>query len=307
MRGVRQPLPDLTIRQLEYLVAVAEEPTWALAAQRVGVSPSALSQGLAELERRVDVPLFEAQGRRRVLRRSAMPMLDHARRTIALTRDLMDWSDRVREARLGRVRVGMIDVAAVLHCTGVIATFRRDRPDVDLTLSVAPSAKLLDDLRNGELDLVVCVEPPEPRAGLEVEELLRESLAVMAPPGTIIGEPATWGPWLTFPAGSHTRELILTALTRRGAPAVIAAESHQPDVLAQMVRLGLGWTVLPTAVPTGGPEPIVVGPEIVERVLVLARRAGTVRDPAVTELEHRLQTGVGQPLTASSPSPSNTR
>ena len=74
-----------------------------------------------------------------------------------------------------------------------------------------------------------------------------------------------------------------------------------------MVRLGLGWTVLPTAVPTGGPEPIVVGPEIVERVLVLARRAGTVRDPAVTELEHRLQTGVGQPLTASSPSPSNTR
>ena len=65
MRGVRQPLPDLTIRQLEYLVAVAEEPTWALAAQRVGVSPSALSQGLAELERRVDVPLFEAQARRK--------------------------------------------------------------------------------------------------------------------------------------------------------------------------------------------------------------------------------------------------
>ena len=56
-----RPLPDLSIRQLEYLVAVAEEPTWALAAQRVGVSASALSQGLAELERRVGVALFERE------------------------------------------------------------------------------------------------------------------------------------------------------------------------------------------------------------------------------------------------------
>lgn len=281
-------LPDLTIRQLEYLVAVADEATWALAAQRVGVSPSALSQGLAELERRIGVSLFEAQGRRRVLRRSAMPVLDHARQLLALTRDLVDWADRVRDAREGRVRVGMIDVAAVIHCTDVIAAFRRARPDVDLTLSVAPSAKLLDDLRNGALDLVVCVEPPTVRPGLEVDELLRESLAVMAPPGTVIGAPATWGPWLTFPDGSHTRELILEALLRRGAPATIAAESHQPEVLAQMVRLGLGWTVLPAAVGTGGPEPIVLGPEIVERVLVLARRAGSLRDPAVAELEQRL-------------------
>ena len=64
-------LPDLTIRQLEYLVAVADEPTWAIAARRVGVSPSALSQGLAELERRLGLTLFEAAGRRRVLRASA--------------------------------------------------------------------------------------------------------------------------------------------------------------------------------------------------------------------------------------------
>ena len=66
-------LPDLTIRQLEYLVAVAEAPTWAEAADVVGVSPSALSQGLAELERRVGVELFDRVGRRRVLRPEARP------------------------------------------------------------------------------------------------------------------------------------------------------------------------------------------------------------------------------------------
>lgn len=289
---MRPPLPDLTIRQLEYLVAVADETTWALAAQRVGVSPSALSQGLAELERRIGVQLFEAHGRRRVLRRSAMPVLDHARRMLALTRDLVDWSERVRDARQGRVRLGMIDVAAVVHCTDAIAAFRRDHAAVELTLSVAPSATLLDGLGEGALDLVVCIEPPTPRDGIEVEVLLRESLAVLAPPGSVVGAPATWGPWVTFPAGSHTRELILAALTRRGAPTTIAAESHQPEVLVQMVRLGLGWTVLPAAVPTGGPEPIVIGPGIVERVLVLAQRTGALLDPAVAELAQRLAAGV---------------
>ena len=281
-------LPDLTIRQLEYLVAVADEPTWAIAAQRVGVSPSALSQGLAELERRLGLPLFEARGRRRVLRPSAAPVLDHARRVLALTSDLVAWSRGVRVAHHGRARVGMIDVAAVVHFTDVVAAFRRERPDVQMTLSVAPSAELLEGVRDGRLDLAVCVEPAEPPAGLETVQLLREPLAVLAPPGTTIGAPSTWGPWVTFPGGSHTRRLVLAALVRLGAPATIAAESHQPDVLLQMVQLGLGWTVLPTAGGAAATSSVVVGPEIVERTLVLARRAGSIHDPAADELARRL-------------------
>ena len=59
-------LPDLTIRQLEYLVAVDEAATWAKAAATVGVSPSALSQGLAELERRLGIALFDRETRKPV-------------------------------------------------------------------------------------------------------------------------------------------------------------------------------------------------------------------------------------------------
>jgi len=278
---------------MAYLVAVVEETTWKLAADRVGVSPSALSQGLAELERRLGVPLFESRGRRRVLRRSAIPVVDHARRVLALTRDLVDWTDRVRGGRHGRVRLGMIDVAAVVHFPAVVAAFRAERPDVDLMLSVAPSAALLRSLRDGDLDLVVCVDPPDHQFGLVMEELLREPLAVMAPVGTTIGPPTTWGPWVTFPSDSHTRQLIVSALTELGARTVIAAESHQPDVLVQMVRLGLGWTALPAAFPSSGAPSnfaaVVVGPDLVERVLVLARRADSISDPAVDELATRLR------------------
>ena len=278
-------LPDISIRQLQYLVAVADQPTWAAAAESVGVSPSALSQGLAELERRVGVDLFEAHGRRRLVRASAVPVLDHARRVVALTGDLVAWSERMRDARAGRVRLGMIDVAAVVHFPDVVRAFGAERPDVALTVSVAPSAALLEDLRSGELDVVVCVAPPHTVPGVETERLLDEPLVVVGPPGE--GE---WGPWVTFPTGSHTRELIVQGLRRLGAPLTIAAESHQPDVLVQMVRLGLGWTVLPRH---GLPDDVAVGPEVAVRELVLARRSATVSDPAVDELAARLRAQPG--------------
>jgi DNA-binding transcriptional LysR family regulator len=280
-RNVATDLPDISLRQLQYLVAVADEPSWALAADRTGVSPSALSQGLAELERRVGVALFERDGRRRLVRASAAPVLEHARRVVALTGDLVAWSERMRAARTGRVRLGMVDVAAVVHFPEVVRAFRAERPDVVMTVSVAPSAALLDHLRGGELDLVVCVEPPEPWAGITTERLLDEPLVVVAPPGARIGPPRTWGPWVTFPVGSHTRELIDGNLRALGAPLTIAAESHQPEVLVQMVRIGLGWTVLPVH---GLADDVTLGPELARRRLVLARRAGAVADPAADEM-----------------------
>jgi DNA-binding transcriptional LysR family regulator len=288
-----RPLPDLTIRQLEYLVAVADQPTWAIAAARVGVSASALSQGLAELERRVGVDLFEPAGRRRIVRPAAAPLLDHARQVLALTADVLDWADRLRTAQAGTVRLGMIDVAAVVHHPAVIRRFREERPDVELILTVAPSAPLLERLRSGELDLVVCVEPPAPIPGVSLVDLLEEPLWVLAPPGVTIGAPSTWGPWVLFPESSHTRQRVGEALRQLGAPVRVAAESHQPDVLLQMVRLGLGWTVLPayadhSAQVEQQAAGVTIGRQLIRRRLVLARRIGAVADPAADDLASRL-------------------
>lgn len=280
-------LPDISIRQLEYLVAVADSPTWSVAAARVGVSPSALSQGLGELERRLGVELFESLGRRRILRSAAMPALDHARQVVALTRDVVDWAERFRTARTGTVRLGLIDVSAVVHHPEVIAAFRAERPEVRLVLTVEPSAALIELLRSGDLDLVVCVEPLAPIAGVETEPLLSEPLVVVAPPDVAIGEATTWGPWVLFPETSHTRQRIDAALRRAGASLKIAAVSHQPDVLVQMVRLGLGWSVLPIA--QGAGTGLTLGTPLLERRLVLARRAGSVNDPAADELAARLR------------------
>lgn len=284
MAPLRPTLPDLSIRQLDYLVAVADEATWALAAQRVGVSASALSQGLAELERRVGVALFERDGRRRQIRPSAAPVVAHARQVLALTSDLAAWSDRVRHGTAGRLRLGMIDAAAVVHFPEVLQAFRASHPGIEWLLRVAPSGALIDLLVDGELDLVVCVAPPSPVDGLDLEPLMTEALAVYGLPGEPVGDPAEWGPWVLFPTGSHTRTIVVEHLARLGAAIEVVAESHQPDVVREMVRLGSGWTVLPTSQAEHGERALGPGKHLTTRQLVICRRADTVHDPAAAEL-----------------------
>jgi DNA-binding transcriptional LysR family regulator len=281
---MRTVLPDLSIRQLEYLVAVAEEPTWAAAAEEIGVSPSALSQGLAELERRVGVVLFERQGRRRVLRPETREVLEHARRVLALTGDLARWSERVRTGIEGAIRLGMIDVAAVNHYPDVLRRFRDQHPGIELTLRVEPSGRLLDDLVGGELELVVCVAPSVPPKGIITEPLLEEELAIYRPDGRRAGPAGDWGPWVLFPSGSHTRAVIEAALRAEGATVETVADSHQPEVLREMVTLGLGWTVLPVIQAETGPRPLSRARLLTSRRLVMARREGSPIDPATGAL-----------------------
>ncbi len=288
MREARSVLPDLSIRQLEYLLAVAKSPTWATAADRVGVSASALSQGLAELERRVGVPLFDRHGRRRSIRPAAEPVLAHARQVVSITGDLARWAERTRSGNQGTLRLGMIDVAAINHYPELLRSFRADHPDVAFHLRVAPSGDLLAQLGSGQLDLVVCVEPRSAIEGIATEPLLTEKLGIYRPDGKRAGPPSSWGPWVLFPDGSQTRMVIAEALRTAGAPMEVVAESHQPDVLREMVLLGLGWTVLPVAQAADGPRPLARGRILTTRRLATAIRSGAVVDPAVEALRRAL-------------------
>ncbi len=291
---MQEPLPllPLTIVQLHYLATVASQPTWAAAAGELGVSPSALSQGLAELERRLGITLFAREGRRRVLATGADEVVAYAERVVAQTRDLGTWADSVRRGAAGRLRVGMIDAAAVEHYPAALARFRTKRPDVVLRLTVAPSSTLIEQLRAAELEVAIVVDPPPPSDDLELVPLLEEDLALYAPADATIGDPPAWGPFVLFPEGSHTRRSIVAALRDRGATVDVVAVSHQPEVLRTMVDLGLGWTVLPVAQAESGPAPLrrALAEPITHRRLVAARRRGSVTQPTTEALIDTLST-----------------
>jgi len=135
-------LANVTVAQLDYLVAALDAETWKDAAEQVGVSPSAFSQGIAELERRLGIELFERAGRRRIPLPAAIEAARHASRILGDVGQLTRWASTVREGESGRLNIGMIDTAAVHHFGDTLVKYRTELPDVELRLTVQPSASL---------------------------------------------------------------------------------------------------------------------------------------------------------------------
>lgn len=283
---MQDPNPNLSTAQLGYLVAITRHRTWAEAAASLQVTPSALSQGIAELERRLGVPLFATDGRRRVPHEHTATVAACAERVLADLDQTTRWLRAVGGGQVGRLRIGMIDIAAVHHCQSAVRRFRRAHPKLDVGFTVAPTGALLDRLERNQLDVAVCVDP-EGSGPFEATPLLSDALAVYAPPGvTEVGPPSQWGPWLLFPAESRTRTAIDRRLRELGAPIVVEMESHQPEVLVEMVRLGLGWTVLPTAQAEHGPHKLaraMTEPLLTRTISAVTRRGGALH-PAVVPL-----------------------
>ncbi|MFI0528125.1 MAG: LysR family transcriptional regulator [Ilumatobacteraceae bacterium] len=276
-------LPNLSTAQLSYLVAITRHRTWAEAAASLGVTPSALSQGIAELERRLGVPLFAADGRRRVAHEHTATVAATAERVLADLDQTTRWLRSVGTGQVGRLRVGMIDIAAVHHCRDGVRKFRRAHPKLDVGFTVAPTGQLLERLERSELDVAICVDP-DGAGSFDAVPLLRDDLAVYAPPGVAVDvPPAQWGPWLLFPADSRTRTAIDRRLRAIGAPLVVEMESHQPEVLVEMVRLGLGWTVLPTTQAEHGAHRLAraMAEPLFSRTVSAVTRRGGAQHPAV--------------------------
>jgi len=274
---------NVSTAQLGYLVAITRHRTWAEAASSLGVTPSALSQGIAELERRLGVPLFAADGRRRVPYDHTATVAECAARVLADLDQTTRWLRAVGTGQVGRLRVGMIDIAAVHHCRDAVGRFRRGHPTLDVGYTVAPTGELLRQLERSELDVAVCVDP-EGSGPFDTTPLVRDDLAVYAPPGVVEGlAPTQWGPWLLFPATSRTRTAIDRRLREVGAPLVVEMESHQPEVLVEMVRLGLGWTVLPTTQVEHGSYGLarVTADPLLSRTISAVTRRGGALHPAV--------------------------
>ena len=177
----------------------------------------------------------------------------------------------------------MIDTAALGSLAPAVASFRAEQPEVAVTIVVEPSVSLTERVAAGELDVAVVVgpNPVTERLGrrLEMTSLFDEAIYVY-PPMPSSGArsrriaPKDWGPWVTYPAGSQSRELISAALAKLGVAMSVVTESSNPDVLRQMVRLGVGWSALPSDVAESGPSPLrrLPGAALTQRGIVALRR-----------------------------------
>ena len=274
---------NLHLQQLVYLRELQRRGGVTEAARALHVSQPALSQALAEMESRLGVALFEREGRRRRFTAAGREVLAFAEEVLAKAEDLHRRLEGQRRGERGELRVGMIDAASLYVLPQVVRRYKRERPEVTLSLTVAPSRQLLQALRRYQLDLVFAVGPVEDEA-FTGEVIRREALVIYAPPESKGRDPRR-AEWVLYPPQSRTRALIDRAFQKKGIVPRIALESGSPEVLRQLVALGLGWSILPEAVAAGAPVRLrrVLKTPLTHRELLAYRRHGAPDDPLAEE------------------------
>lgn len=252
-------LHDATLRQLEVLIAVADNDTWSDAAAMLDMTQSAVSQSMARLASILGVELFEKHGSRRRLSNSGQRVLEYARTARTLTNQL--WHEVNCGSLSHGLRLGMIDAAALYLLRESMEEYRLAHPEVEVFVSVDSSQRLLEALRSGDLDLAFVVG-----AGDE------EQVAVIATEELRIYGHSDMGGAVMYEAGSRTRDLIDRGLAELGVVADVQTTASNPAVLRELAKLGVGWTVIPTGVAEQGGVLGPVGPVVATRDLVALRR-----------------------------------
>jgi DNA-binding transcriptional LysR family regulator len=232
-------LPNLDMAALRSLVTVLDRGGLAHAAERIGRSPSAISQQMRKLELQVGEPLFRKQGRRVVLTEAGDRVHAYARRILELNDEAVH---AVRGAAIdGAVRFGLPGDFAESWLPAALGQFRKAYPAVRVDVLVEPNRLLLERLDRGELDLVLAMNQGE-RA--DAERLAKLPMTWIGPAGTgEVVRPDTVLDLALYQPPCFFRQAGTAALDRAGIawrPAFVTASLHS---LWAGVAAGLGITV----------------------------------------------------------------
>lgn len=179
------------LRHLRCLVAVAQERHLARAAERLALSQPAVSKTLAELEQLAGARLVERGRRGARVTPAGELLLAHALRVLEAVDEAAQAFAPTAQARTQRLRIGALPSVAPALLPAAQAEFLRTRPDAHVLLTSDTNAQLLDELRAGELDLVLGrMADPRWMAGLSFELLYAEPLVLLVRPGhPLAGQP----------------------------------------------------------------------------------------------------------------------
>lgn len=168
-----------SIRFLRTFIAVAEQGSFAAAADRVALTSAAVGQQMRALEDEMGRPLFERSHRQTGLSREGQLLLPRAKRLVADYEAMLE--DPERDLRMeGEVTVGGI-ISAMGLLANCLVQLKAVHPLVSVTLTSARSDELAPLLLAGELDAAVVVESPRQNfKGLSSSRLYDEPLILLA-------------------------------------------------------------------------------------------------------------------------------
>lgn len=242
----------MELRQITYVLAVADAGSFTAAARRCHISQSALSTQVAQLEGELGVRLFERTTRRVKLTEAGERFMTTACRIVELTDELRAQMRAYTAESLGTLRVGSTQTATrVLDLPAALGRLHSRHPRVRITMTAGPSAELIEGVTDGSLDIALAgsVSPlPDPGltfAPLAPPEPLVAVTAATLPDPVSLAQLAAAGPFIEFHAGSRLRSMVDALFRDAGLHREIAFELGQLTDIARCAANGLGTAIVP--------------------------------------------------------------
>lgn len=249
----------MELRQVECVLAVAEELHFGRAADRLRIPQPSLSRQVRDLERDLGVRLFERTSRRVELTAAGEAFVESADRLLAAVAETREAALAAAEGETGRVTLGFVSSAAIRALPAVIALQRDRAPRVRVTLREMNSEVQVEALRSRSIDVGI-VRDVVAADGLIATPLFREPLYAAVPLGHPLLGPAD-------PPGIASRALVdcdLVALPPASAPRIrgllesaahaegavprVVQEARQYATLLALVAASVGVAVVPESV-----------------------------------------------------------
>jgi len=240
-----------TLRQFEYLVAVADLQNFGRAAAACHVSQPTLSQQLRALEERLGATLIERHASGAQLTPIGREITDRARRLLVEVRDISALARRSGECVVGTLRLGITPTLGPYLMPKIVAALHREQPDLRLYIQEGIPEEQALALSRGALDMLVGPLPVN-GADLEIMPLFRERLYIIAPPDhslTKLARPTLHdllaAEVLSLESRHHLHRQVAAICTDLGMVLLRDYAGTSLDCVHQMVASGLGLAILP--------------------------------------------------------------
>jgi DNA-binding transcriptional LysR family regulator len=272
---------NYSLRQLKVFITVAQAKSFSRAGEMIGLSQSAVSHSVKELEHQTGVKLLDRTTREVVLTEAGQQLAVRLERLLDELNSTLREAGRVGQQLTGTVRVAASQTISAHLIPQCIAASNQCYPEIDFVLHDRPQQWVLESIRQGEVDFGIVIDPGAV-GDLQCEPVLSEPFFVLCRED----HPFASLPSVSWQAlqetrlvlqdyASGSRPLIDAALTHHAITAHIVQEIGHPATLFPMVEAGIGISILPALalpLPQGSQLLVKRLTPVVERQLMLARR-----------------------------------
>jgi LysR family hydrogen peroxide-inducible transcriptional activator len=242
----------MTLTELKYVVALAQERHFGRAAQKCFVTQPTLSLALAKLEDELGVRLFERNKNEVLLTPMGAEVVEQARRVLDEVGKIASLAKGAQNQLAGALRLGVIPTIGPYLLPELVPILRRRAPDMPLILEENFTGNLVPMLRDGEIDAAL-IALPFTVAGVKTRTLYEEPFSVVVPDGHAWAKKKRVRPdelsgenLLVLNAGHCFREQVLEACPGQANTANPEGRSGSSlETIRNMVASGLGVSVLP--------------------------------------------------------------